>query len=942
MKLRLCLFLWLSLLVTVRGLAQTEVVDGVLDLRGQSLSESVDLRGDWAFYWQQHRDPRSMNQEVEGRRLLKVPGSWYHDKRHDLTAFGYGTYHLRILLDRPEALALALSEIWAASRIFLNGQELAVYGRPGTSAAEAKGGTGMSFFVLPPTSTTLDLVIHASNYEIFLSGLTKMPRLGPVALMQSQRDRQLAIDIVVIGALLIMSVYHLCLFALRTEDKSTLCFAIVCFFVAAYTATVGAEALITIWPDISYAWRLKVLNFSWMAATVAFIWFCWILFHPHFKTRVAVIGSWLACPHLLLCLSSEPRVFVNMSLVFQFLVVPILGHAFWAVWKSRHERRKISGIFLTGTIVLVLVVVNDIFAIQRRLNMPQLAGVGVLGFILVQSYLLAHRFSMAFVRLKESERDVRKLSENLKEVNENLEQTVEEKTRDIRSIMQHIPLGIFMMSGPDGVIARDYSQHLTQIFLQDKLEGLKAAELLFAKSQLSADEKSQALSAIQASLNELDINFDANRDFLPLHLQRQSPDGSQQLFDLTWDGIVNEAGITEKILVTIRDVTELRGLQLKALVHQEELEMIGEILNVEPARFNRFMQSAFDLLEDNERLLKQVEAGARDADLFQIIFINLHTLKGSARSFYFKALTALLHIVEQYYAGLTEAAQADLQRMQRDQQELRQMVERYDHIARDKLGRAPTDRMRVDFNLEDVQSHLEALQKLMQDESISQDVRQQVMDYSSRLMGRFHTPVKQTLQEITSILPPLARDLRKEKPELDLDDQGLLVPPQTEDLLHRVFVHLLRNSMDHGIESPEERQRKQKNRVPTLFIHFEAKKDRVLIHYWDDGRGLNLQRLREQALKNQLLSADETQNPQRLADLLLSAHLSTAQAVTDISGRGVGMDAIRRFVERAGGRVSIRLQSAVSGGYAPFRIEMDLPAHLFVHHDRTNSLPEAS
>jgi HPt (histidine-containing phosphotransfer) domain-containing protein len=658
---------------------------------------------------------------------------------------------------------------------------------------------------------------------------------------------------------------------------------------------------------------------------------------------VAVIGSWLASVHLLNCLSNEPRIFVNMSLIFQFLVVPILGHAFWAVWKSRHERRQISRIFLAGTMVLVLVVVNDIFAVQQRFNLPQLAGFGVLGFILVQSYLLAHRFSTAFIRLRESERDVRQLSENLKEVNENLEQTVEEKTRDIRSIMQHIPLGIFMISGAEGVIARDYSQHLTQILLQDKLEGQKAAELLFAKSQLTADEKSQAMSAIQASLNELDINFDANRDFLPLHLQRQNPDGSQQLYDLTWDKIVNEAGITDKILVTIRDVTELKGLQVKALVHQEELEIIGEILNVEPVRFNRFMQNAMDLLSENERLMKQLEAGARDADLFKMMFINLHTLKGGARALYFKMLTALLHAVEQHYAGLKETIHIDLERMQRDQKELTLMVERYDRIARDKLGRAPTDRMRVDFKLEEVQAHLEALHKLLQDASIPQEARMHVMDLSARFMSRVHTPLKQVMQEIASILPALARDLHKEKPEMDLEDQGLLILPPTEELLHRVFVHLLRNSMDHGIESPEERRRKQKNRVPTLFIHFEVRKDRVLIHYWDDGRGLNLQRLRELAFKNQLLTAEEAQNPQHLADLLLKSHLSTAQAVTDISGRGVGMGAVRQFVENIGGRVSIRLQSSSSnGGFAAFRIEMDMPAQLFIRQDLNRSLQEAS
>jgi HPt (histidine-containing phosphotransfer) domain-containing protein len=499
-----------------------------------------------------------------------------------------------------------------------------------------------------------------------------------------------------------------------------------------------------------------------------------------------------------------------------------------------------------------------------------------------------------------------------------------------------------MMSGPEGVIARDYSQHLTQIFLQDKLEGLEAARLLLDPSQLTADEKSQALSAIQASLNEEEINFDLNCAALPLHIERGRSDGLPQLFDLTWNKIVNEAGVTEKILVTIRDVTELKGLQRKALVHQEELGIIGEILNVTPAKFHRFMQNAFDLLGDNERLLRQLESGARDADLLKIIFINLHTLKGAARSLYLKAMTDLLHELEQYYAGLNNHQAADLKRMREDQHQLQQMVERYDRIARDKLGRLPSDGQRVDFTLDDVQAHVDALAQLLQSESIPQETRAQVRDLNARFVGRVHTPVRSMIHDIASVLPALARDLQKDRPEVDLQDAGLLVPPQTEGLLHRVFVHLLRNSMDHGIELPEERRRKQKNLVPTLFIHFEVQTDKIVIRYWDDGRGLNLQRLREAALRNQLLSDDEARIPQRLADLLLRSQLSTAQAVTDVSGRGVGMGAIRQYVEQAGGRVNLRLQTEASSGFVPFQIELELPSRLFIRAGLENSLLDAS
>ncbi|MDQ3232187.1 MAG: Hpt domain-containing protein, partial [Pseudobdellovibrionaceae bacterium] len=650
MKLRVCLFLWIYALLASPGLAQPRVVEGVLDLRGHSLTQAFEVSGDWEFYWQKLLVADQLPDHANDRTLIKVPGNWYRDTRHSLSVFGYGTYRVRILLDQPDPFVLEFAEIWSASRVLINGREVAVYGQPGTDAKSYRGRTGMSHFIVTPESRDVDVLVQVSNFDIFLSGITKVPKIGPIGMMGVGRDRALAVDILVVGALLMMAIYHLCLFVLRTEDKSTLCFAIVCFFVATYTATVGAEALITIWPETSFAWRLRILNFSWMMAAHAFIWFAWILFQPHFKKKMAIIGSWIACVHHLLCLTTEPRIFVNMSLLFEFVVIPILVHTYWAAWKSRHARKGTSGIFLLGTIILVLATVNDILAIQRSTMLPPIGGFGVLAFILVQSYLLAHRFSLAFIKLKHSERDVRDLSENLKQVNENLEMTVEDKTRDIRSIMQYIPIGIFIMSGPNGVIARDYSRHLKQIFLHNDLEGLEAAQLLLSQSQLTEDEKSQAMSAIYSSLNELDLNFDMNSTFLPLHIRRQDPEGLIRLYDLTWDKIVNEAGITEKILVTIRDVTELKSLQIKSLVHQEELGIIGEILSVTPARFNRFMQSAMDLLAESERLLHEVESGTQDFGLLKILFINIHTIKGASRSLYFKTMTEVLHEMEQFYA----------------------------------------------------------------------------------------------------------------------------------------------------------------------------------------------------------------------------------------------------------------------------------------------------
>lgn len=928
-----CMTIIFSLLILASaGFAEPSVVNGVLDLRGQNLDQPLSMRGEWGFQWQN-----------QGPVVpIGVPGSWYQEKRYNFDLFGYGSYHLQVLVDEPlQQMAVSLPEIWSASRIVLDGEERAVFGRPGPTRESYQPGTGMGFFVFTPKAKSFDLTIEVANYDIFLSGISLMPTIGRATVMIQDRDRMLALDLVVVGALFIIGIYHLCLFALRTEDPSTFWFAIVCFFVMIYTGAIGSEAMITVWHSISYDWRLRALNFSWMMATHAFIWFAYYLFQPYFKKRMALIAAGIATTHHIMALTTPPIIFVNGSLAFQFVIVPVLGYTCWVAWKSRHLGKEGSRIFLGGILVLVLAVINDMLSIHRTINTPIIGGFGVLAFVVVQSYLLAHRFSSAFVRVKSSEREIRHLSENLQDMNENLEKTVEDKTRDIRSIMEHIPIGIFIMSGNTGIIARDHSRQLTQIFSKDGLEGMEGAELLFAQSHLSEDEKSQAVSAIYASLNELEMNFDVNIRFFPLELRRRDADGFLRIFDLTWDKIVNVHGMTEKILVTIRDITELKGLQDKAMVHQEELEIIGEILNIPPNRFNRFIRNAQDLLAENEKFLRAAELGSYDAEVLKLLFINIHTIKGAARSLYFRKMTDTLHAIEQEYAQLKKAGHWDLSALLQDQLTLTLLMERYDRIAREKLGRAASDRLRVDFSLDEVQLHYQQLQSLMGD-GIPEGRRASLEAMASRLLERLHTPVSSIMKEICSVLPGLARDLQKENPMVHIQDNGILATPQVEDLLHQTFIHILRNSLDHGIESSDERRQSNKMATPSVSVHFHWQDDFVTLSYWDDGRGLDLSRLRAIAAKNKLLEDSQLLEPQTLADLLFTANLSTARSVTDISGRGVGMGAIRQYVEQNGGRIYLRLGNPGSSSFVPFRLEMQLPSRFFAQSLPVNRVQAAS
>lgn len=163
---------------------------------------------------------------------------------------------------------------------------------------------------------------------------------------------------------------------------------------------------------------------------------------------------------------------------------------------------------------------------------------------------------------------------------------------------------------------------------------------------------------------------------------------------------------------------------------------------------------------------------------------------------------------------------------------------------------------------------------------------------------------------ITDRLPRAARDIARRRGreiELILSGSEIELDRAIVDELSDPVLHLLRNAIDHGVEPPEERRMRGKPPRGTVKLSIKRASDRVLLEVEDDGRGMDVERLKALAVERGLLTAEAARDlPEREALMLSTAPgLSTAASVTDISGRGVGMDAVKRAVEAVGGTLEI-------------------------------------
>ncbi|WP_406856765.1 chemotaxis protein CheA [Alsobacter sp. KACC 23698] len=180
----------------------------------------------------------------------------------------------------------------------------------------------------------------------------------------------------------------------------------------------------------------------------------------------------------------------------------------------------------------------------------------------------------------------------------------------------------------------------------------------------------------------------------------------------------------------------------------------------------------------------------------------------------------------------------------------------------------------------------------------------QTRELQDNVMAVRAQPVKVVFQRLPRLVRELERALGK-KAHLVLAGEDTEVDKTIVEELADPLIHMLRNSMDHGLESPEERIAAGKAPDGTIRVSAEHRGSRILICVTDDGRGINREKLVAKAKARGLLAPDADPTPEEADNLIFHPGLSTAQQVTDVSGRGVGMDVVRRNVEALGGRITV-------------------------------------
>lgn len=197
----------------------------------------------------------------------------------------------------------------------------------------------------------------------------------------------------------------------------------------------------------------------------------------------------------------------------------------------------------------------------------------------------------------------------------------------------------------------------------------------------------------------------------------------------------------------------------------------------------------------------------------------------------------------------------------------------------------------------------------------SENAFNEQIEYLERVTTNLHESVMKVrmvpIESVVNRFPRMIRDLAKKldkKMELYMTGEDTELDRTVIDEIGDPLMHLLRNSADHGLESAEDRRKAGKPEVGSIFLDAYQDGNNVVIEVRDDGAGINIERVKQKAIEKGTISREqaETMTDKDVIDLLFRPSFSTAEQITDVSGRGVGLDVVKTRIEALGGDIEAR------------------------------------
>ncbi len=477
--------------------------------------------------------------------------------------------------------------------------------------------------------------------------------------------------------------------------------------------------------------------------------------------------------------------------------------------------------------------------------------------------------------------------------NDELKLKVTEKTVSLQQLLDHSEEGFFKVE-KDFTIANEYSAQCRHLFGL-RLEGMDVCVVLAPDDDFQQRFISNVLRDLFAAVQLM--QREVLKTLLPDQMKRNGFD-----IRISYKWIDPQPGTDAHLLVIATDITNELRLQSQMEIERERFEMVIQVFSHQD-EFVEVLEMTEELL--HEQLSEWVEKAFEDESVYQALFRSVHTLKGQAHQLKLKNLGESLHLLEE------------------------QLIQKHWKIA--KPDQVVRDAWDSDVNV--LQQWLGS--SMLKPSSVVSIERRQLMELRDRLISLDDSTLSKeflellnrylmkTMHDLLATYPAyverIARTLDKWISPMVIEGSLVFVDPERFQGFVRSLVHMFRNMIDHGIESVDERVEKGKSEVGHVGCKIEKQENEVVIVIFDDGRGMHIEQIRKRAIQKGLIDSDRAEQltDEETLSLIWCDGFSTKDQATELSGRGVGLSAVKEQVDQLGGQVHVR---SVPGEGTEFRI----------------------
>ncbi len=389
------------------------------------------------------------------------------------------------------------------------------------------------------------------------------------------------------------------------------------------------------------------------------------------------------------------------------------------------------------------------------------------------------------------------------------------------------------------------------------------------------------------------FQFEMNSHLLPKKVNYVKPESSrEQVLSLQWSPIIN-ADTVRSILVVIQDITDIESAKHDIAEKRKRNEILLSLIE----NLDADLSAKIDALD---LLCNRLNKALANQDIAEIKVL-VHTIKGNARQLTVKNISELCHNIEEMLL-LGKDDYVD------EGRHLTTLLDEYINIYKAHFKNFSDTEYDSDM-LAEVQNFIETTSP-----------QNPLLD---RIKKANRVNIKSLAHPIVEESVEVAKNLQKPTPRFIFEGLENNIPKNYRSALSNSLGHLMRNSLDHGIEGIQERKENQKSISGEIFIQAKLNQDRLDVIYSDDGRGLNLQRITDRATQAGIETS--TLGNEEIYKLIFHEDLSTSSSVTEISGRGVGMTAVMSEISQIGGSTDLVVSDS-SANNIDFKIVIHLPA----------------